>query len=388
MTTTNPAVTIALRFVMALLDPLGYTMSHPGCEWSNGDLNCDTAVDTEDIPLFVDCVLNGNCDHCGVVIETVTVGNPGNPGEGSGESEPAGWGPDRICGAVAYTYNIGKYEVTAGQYTEFLNAVAATDTYGLYNSMMDSLSNGCQITQNGTSGSYTYDFSGRPSGTEADWVNRPVNFVSWADAARFANWLHNGQLTGAQDATTTEDGAYDLSATQSYYGPNGETPAYGTDDWDSLNDALIAVIREPAASVFLPSEDEWYKAAYHKNDGVTGNYWDYPTSSNGVPSNDLDGSGNNATFFDGDLTIGSPYYRTEFGAHVNSESPYDTFDQGGNLWEWDEAILYGSFRGLRGGSFSYGGNYLHAAFRGSYGFSLGYPSNEDRGVGFRVAEVD
>ena len=40
---------------------------------------------------------------------------------------------DRICGSVGYNYNIGKYEVTAGQYTEFLNAVARTDTYGLYN---------------------------------------------------------------------------------------------------------------------------------------------------------------------------------------------------------------------------------------------------------------
>lgn len=51
-----------------------------------------------------------------VSIETVPVGNPGN----------AGYAP------VGYTYNIGKYEITAGQYTEFLNAVAATDTYGLY----------------------------------------------------------------------------------------------------------------------------------------------------------------------------------------------------------------------------------------------------------------
>jgi hypothetical protein len=57
-------------------------------------------------------------------------------------------------------YNIGKFEVTAGQYTEFLNAVADEDTYGLYNPSMNSDSYGCQITQNGTSGSYWYDFSG------------------------------------------------------------------------------------------------------------------------------------------------------------------------------------------------------------------------------------
>ncbi|MGB2987379.1 MAG: SUMF1/EgtB/PvdO family nonheme iron enzyme, partial [Phycisphaerae bacterium] len=139
-----------------------------------------------------------------VVIETVTVGNPGNDGELSGEGA-GGYGPDRVCGAVDYLYNIGTFEVTAGQYTKFLNAVAATDTYGLYNPSMDGSSYGCQITQNGTSGNFTYDFSGRPSGTEADWVDRPVNYVLWGDATRFCNWLHNGQPTGAQDLTTTED---------------------------------------------------------------------------------------------------------------------------------------------------------------------------------------
>ena len=65
-----------------------------------------------------------------VVIEFVPVGNPGNAGELSGLGA-GGYGPDRICGAVDYAYNIGKYEVTAGQYCEFLNAVAATDACGL-----------------------------------------------------------------------------------------------------------------------------------------------------------------------------------------------------------------------------------------------------------------
>ena len=67
-----------------------------------------------------------------VVIETVTVGNPGNIGENSGESEPGGYGPDRICGAVDYVYSIGAFEVTAGQYAAPLDA-AAPDTYGLRN---------------------------------------------------------------------------------------------------------------------------------------------------------------------------------------------------------------------------------------------------------------
>ena len=95
-----------------------------------------------------------------------------------------------------------------------------------------------------------------------------MNFVDWGDAARFANWLHNGQPTGAQGTGTTEDGAYFIS---------GATTA----------EALMQVVREPDATWVIPSEDEWYKAAYHKNDGVTGNYYNYPTSSNSVPDNDL-----------------------------------------------------------------------------------------------------
>jgi len=321
---------------------------------SPGDMNCDGTVDGLDIPLFVDCVLNGNCDHCPMVIDTVPVGNPGNANDTEGDG----------YGGVAYTYNIGKYEVTAGQYCDFLNAVAATDTYGLYNSTMDGGSHGCQITQNGTSGSYTYDFSGRPSGTEADWVNRPVNYVSWGDAARFANWLHNGQPTGAQDLTTTEDGSYFL-------------------DGATSNEDLMAITREGDATWAIPSEDEWYKAAYHKDDGVTGNYWDYPTKSDTVPTSEAppgtDLTNGSANF---NWVMGSPYYRTEVGAYDArpSDSPYGTFDQGGNVWEWNEALI-GSDRGLRGGSYNDTASTLASSTR--Y-YSL-TPSTETSSIGFRVA---
>ena len=307
-------------------------------------------------------------------IQTAPVGNVGNAGEWSGESY-GGFGPDRVTGAVDYAYRIGKYEVTAGQYVEFLNAVAGTDTYGLYNSSMDSSATGCQITQNGVSGSYTYDFSGRPSlpsTLESDWANRPVNYVSWGDAARFANWLHNGQpnddpLTTSDDASTTEDGAYYL---------NGATG----------NANLMLVNRKSDWKWAITSEDEWYKAAYHKNQGLAGNYFDYPTGSDSTPSNLLsdpnDDPGNNATFYDSGYTISFPYYRTEVGAHENSESPYDTFDQGGNVYEWNEAIVSGSYRGLRGG---YGASYdytMHASYRM---YSLATLESNTRG--FRVSEV-
>jgi formylglycine-generating enzyme required for sulfatase activity len=304
-------------------------------------------------------------------LEMVPVGDPGNPGEWSGENY-GGYGPDRICGAVDYTYNIGKYEVTAGQYCEFLNAVAKTDTYGLYNGNMVGQSWGCQITRHGTSGNYTYDFSGRPSGTESDWVNRPVTHVPWANSLRFANWLTNGQPTGAQGLSTTEDGSYYL---------NGA----------ATNEALIAVTRKANAKYVIPSEDEWYKAAYYKGGSTNAGYWDYPTQSDTLPSNvGSDGytdPGNHANFYYIEYTIGSPYYRTNVGEFENSPSAYGTFDQGGNIGEWIEAIVYQnsqySYRGLRGGWFiGYGSDHLHAAYR-----DYASQGGGSYVTGFRVSEV-
>jgi len=296
-------------------------------------------------------------------LETVPVGNAGNVGELSG-SGAGGYGPDRICGAVSYEYKIGKYEVTAGQYSEFLNKVAKTDAYGLYNTYMDTAvySYGCNIKRTGSSGAYAYT-------VDPNWANRPVNLVSYWDSCRFANWLHNGQPTGAQGAGTTERGAYTLDG---YNGYDGRT-----------------IQRNPDANWAVTGEDEWYKAAYYKGGGTNAGYWDYPTSSDSTPSNGLlnpDG-GNNANFYQSGYTIDSPYYRTPVGEFELSDSPYGTFDQGGNVWEWNEAIVYQdstyAYRGLRGGSFIIGSNdNLHASHRYN-----DYPTDEYNVFGFRVSEV-
>jgi formylglycine-generating enzyme len=305
-----------------------------------------------------------------VTIDTVPVGNPGNAGELSGAGA-GGYGPDRICGAVGYTYNIGKYEVTAGQYCAFLNAVAKTDAYDLYHAFMDSSSYGCKIRQLGTSGSYTYLVDANGDGVEdADWVKRPVNYVSWGAAARFANWLHNGQpTTGAQDSTTTEDGSYYL---------NGAITSL----------ALIAVTRKPGATWVIPTEDEWYKAAYYDPNkggaGVAG-YYDYATKSDTPPINTLlnPDPGNHANF-NSWRTIGSPYYRTEVGAFSNSASAYGTFDQAGNLFELNDTVYGRYYRGVRGGSWDSDSISLLASLHDESGlFANGHSSS----VGFRVAFV-
>ena len=117
-----------------------------------------------------------------VVIDWVTVGNPGNAPDTSNDATG--------FGSVGYSYQIGKYEVTAGQYTEFLNAVAKDDPNGLYNTNMgEHRSARRNIQRTGSSPNYSYS-------VDADWANRPVNYVSFWDAARFANWLHNSQPTG------------------------------------------------------------------------------------------------------------------------------------------------------------------------------------------------
>ncbi len=256
-----------------------------------------------------------------VNIDYVPVGDAGNVGDDEVMVTDSTTG----YGSVDYAYNIGKYEVTVGQYTEFLNAVADTDTYELYSPAMSYHDFGCKIERSGSSGNYTYSVA-------ADRENRPVNYVSWGDAARFTNWLHNGQPSGAQDNSTTEDGAYYL---------NG-----------AINPgSLMDITRESDATWFIPTEDEWYKAAYY--DGDNSVYYDYPTGTNTIPSNDLvnPDPGNNANFNDPDgYTIGSPYYWTEVGEFENSASPYGTFDQGGNVWEWTETVIVDTtMRQIRGG---------------------------------------
>jgi sulfatase modifying factor 1 len=297
----------------------------------------------------------GTLAQANITMDTVPVGNPGNTADTAAHS-----GNSNGQGSVAYTYSIGKYEVTASQYTDFLNKVAATDTYGLYNTYMGDPTNylGCNIQRSGSSGSYTYSVA-------SDWANRPVNYVSYWDSCRFANWLHNGQPTGLQSALTTEDGAYYIN---------------GYSDIDGR-----AIERKAGWKWAVTSEDEWYKAAYYKGGSTSAGYWDYPTRSNTAPANQVlpTDPGNSANYYISNYSIGSPYYRTNVGEFENSASPYGTFDQGGNVFEWNEAIVYqGAYRGIRGGSFDNSNGGLQASSRNRY-----TPTVECSSVGFRVSEA-
>jgi formylglycine-generating enzyme len=283
-------------------------------------------------------------------IEMVTVGNAGNGADST------------TYGAVPYEFQIGKYEVTNAQYVAFLNAVAATDTYGLYNTNMGSNIRG-GITQIGTSGIFTY-------AARLAMADKPVNYVSWFDAARFCNWMHNGRPTGAQDAGTTETGVYAL---------NGATSGVG-------------FTKEAGAKFWIPSEDEWYKAAYHQPASAsvdTDDYWLYPTGSNEVPTvatvngigeitND---DGNLANYDSGaDWNTQNGNVTTVGSGGSGSASYYGAFDMCGNVGEWNETVIDGSFRGLRGGSW----DDFEFDLRSS-GRSFGSPGIENSILGFRVA---
>ena len=138
------------------------------------------------------CLLFVNTASAAVNIDYVLVGNAGNTND-----------PTTGYGSVAYKYQISKNETTISQYADFLNTKAKTDSFGLYNTAMTTDLNSAGITRSGVSGSYTYSVI---SGAG----NRPITYVSWFDAARFANWLHNGQGNGS-----TETGAYTLAGATS-----------------------------------------------------------------------------------------------------------------------------------------------------------------------------
>ena len=291
-----------------------------------------------------------------ITIPTVPVGNLGNA------NDPA-TGSLYLYGGVGYAYNIGTTEVTNAQYAAFLNEKAASDPLGLYNASMGSDARG-GISQGGVSGGFTY-------ATRTNMADKPVNFVSWYDSIRFANWLNNGQGTGA-----TETGAYTLLG-------GTPTPSNG-----------LSITRNLGASWWLPSEDEWYKSAYHQpaaQGGDADNYWLFPTASNSAPTvatanavGDISNPGANVANYDlgADWNAQNGNVTTVGSAGPLSDSFYGTADQGGNVWEWNEALISGSSRGLRGGSFLSSAGLLQSSFRNSFN-----PANEVSFIGFRVATV-
>ena len=259
-------------------------------------------------------------------MEFVEIGNPGNADDTTGAPNPAG--------SVAYTYQMGKYEVS-GAMIDAYNA-----EFGSANSLV--------ITR------HTF-------GTD-----KPATSVSWNEAARFVNWLNTS--TGGFAAYNFTTGGVNDNITP--------WTVSDTLDYDASNP-----YRSLRTTYVLPSMDEWYKAAYY--DPVNAVYYDYPTGSNTAPTAVTSGT-----------TAGTAVYNQTFGQGpaditlAGGLSPYGIMGLGGNVQEWEETAFFldnssaSSSRGYRGGGWYSTSGILLSSTRSNFS-----PATEVFNIGFRVASL-
>jgi hypothetical protein len=257
-------------------------------------------------------------------IDFVNIGNAGN-------ADDAGAGGGLYSspyGAVPYVYRIGTYEISQDVITK--------------------------ATASGLANVVAGAFTG----------SQPAANMTWFEAATFVNWLNTS--TGHHAAYQYDDQV-------------GLTLWSSAQAWQLGGENLY---RHKDAYYFLPSEDEWYKAAYHKNDGVTANYWDYATGSNSIP-----------TAVTGGTTSGTAVFGVagSMPTAVNNAgglSPYGTMAQNGNVREWQESAFDGTndsafeFNVVRGGYFSIPEGGLRSSTR-----TEDPPADASLLTGFRVASV-
>ena len=145
----------------------------------------------------------------------------------------------------------------------------------------------------------------------------PLGF-SFNQFSRFINWLNvRYGYHEAYNFTTSNDND-----------PIELWPL--ADSWSASNR-----FRHKDARYFIPSEDEWYKAAYYdpnKNGEGLGGYYEYPTGSDTPPTAVASGTDEGTAVFDQDPindTVASVY-------EAGGLSSYGTMGQGGNAYEFIE----------------------------------------------------
>jgi hypothetical protein len=250
-------------------------------------------------------------------IEFVPIGQPGNPADTTGQPNPAG--------SVPYAYRIGKYEISE-QMIDKANALG-----------------GLAITK------------------DTRGPDKPATSIDWFEAARFVNWLNTS--TGNPPAYKFVSGNFQLWQ-----------PGDGGYNLDNL-------FRNSLAKYFLPSANEWYKAAYY--DPVAEVYWNFPTGSNLPPTPVPSGTAPGTAVVMQGIPAGPADIKQAGGL-----SPYGTMAQGGNAWEWEEtaADLINSepyeYRGGRGAGWGAFPSSLSATLRAD-----GLPQIPPLGAGFRVASI-
>jgi formylglycine-generating enzyme required for sulfatase activity len=282
-------------------------------------------------------------------IQWVTVGDPNNAADTTNR------------GAVSDSFQIMKYEFTNQQYTNFLNSVDAggINPNSVYNvDMGNDIRGGISFTSGAASGS--------KYAVKSNMGDKPVNYVSWFDAARVSNWLMNG----AGSSSNTEDGAYTLVGGQT----TGTAPA-----------------RNNNATFYIPTQDQWYKAAYYKGGSTSAGYWDYATRSDTFPTavtadttgiGSAGSTGNFANYHDDANWNDRGGNVTTVGTNGVS-SAYGAFDMNGNITEWNDltGLVAGSDREVRGG---YWGSFNEVSLQSSFNQVIA-ASVESDVYGFRLA---
>jgi formylglycine-generating enzyme required for sulfatase activity len=299
-------------------------------------------------------------------IQWVTVGDPGTVADTTGSPNPAG--------TVGYVFKIMTFEWKNSQYVDFLNAVDpdGTNPNSVYNGNMGGNARGGISFTSGAA-------SGSKYAVRSNMGDKPVNFVSWFNAARVANWLHNGGMnvvsTDATAGAPQNTGAYTLGTATS-----GMAPA-----------------KNIAAQYWIPTENEWYKAAYFKGSGTNTGYWQYPTQVTGTAPNAVGATtvGTGSSGGVSPVTTGN-FVNSTRAADWNSQdgnvtsvgtnggpSAYGAFDMGGNVYEWNDLDgTAGTARGIRGGSWLFVATEASSSIRYTdstatspqdYGFRLASP---------------
>jgi len=230
--------------------------------------------------------------------QMIMINNVGNAGKAVTTS-----GVTQVFGSVNYRYQIGKFETTNTEYAAFLNSVDPTGNVnpsGIYDANMgtDTVNGGIIRTP------------GSGYSIRSGFASKPVTYVNWFDAARFANWLNNGQ----SGTSSINSGAYTLTTTQT-------------------SGALVP--RNANANVFIPSANEWFKAAYYNPSlSGTGGYYTYATGNNTAPTATVTNlSLANAANFGGNNTPAVTTGVLDVGAYTNTMSSYGVFGMFGNVLE-------------------------------------------------------
>lgn len=165
-------------------------------------------------------------------------------------NSPDGFTPG--YGRVTKNYYIGKYPVTNSEYVAYLNTVAQYDDNNVFYTAGISASDPGMSKNISKGSSKPYAYFCRPHTHD-----KPVVGITWVQAARYCNWLHNRHNNAS--TTATNAGAYDLSQ------------------------ILQTMTRSSNAKYFIPTENEWYKAAYYDKQDGSFVWRNYATRTDTVP---------------------------------------------------------------------------------------------------------